>query len=37
MKNHFRKEALVMWVLAAIPVVGGVATALFVAHHKSWR
>jgi glycerol uptake facilitator-like aquaporin len=35
MKNHFKVEAWVMWLLALIPVIGAVVAALIWPHVKS--
>jgi hypothetical protein len=37
MKNHFKVEAWVMWLLAAIPVVVALVAALIVPHLESWH
>jgi hypothetical protein len=35
MKNHFKVEVWVMWLLAAIPGVVAFVVVLIAAHHKS--
>jgi hypothetical protein len=37
MKNHFKVEAWVMWVLTAIPMLAGFLASLIVPHLKSWH
>jgi hypothetical protein len=37
MKNHFKVEAWVILLLAAIPVVVALVAALIVPHFKSWH
>jgi hypothetical protein len=37
MKNHFKVEVWVMWLLAAIPGVVTFALVLIVPHLKSWH
>jgi propanediol dehydratase small subunit len=37
MKNHFKVEAWVMWILAVIPIVAGFVAALIVPHLESWH
>jgi hypothetical protein len=36
MKNYFKREARVMWVLAVIPIVGAFVAMIFL-RLKSWR
>jgi hypothetical protein len=37
MRNYFKVEAWVMWLLAAIPIVLGCLAVLIVPHLKSWH
>jgi hypothetical protein len=37
MKNHFKVEAWVMWLLAVVPGVVAFVLVLILPHLKSWR
>jgi hypothetical protein len=37
MKTHFKVEAWMMWLLAAVPLVVALVAALMVPHLRSWH